>query len=328
MAEGERPRARDQRRHRRPGPREELRHGGDRHGDVVLDRAALVLLHLRQRVADAPEGVRLLERAGAAPRPRRCPAPPPRRRSPRPSPRRRPRERRRRDLHEHVPGVRPASGSRVPGTMAEHDVDADPRDQLEGGEARRGLRLARRRGARSAAAGSCEPDEGDARAARLRKQPQHRRGDDAERSLGADEEVAEIVAGIVLAELAEPVPDLAGGEHDLDAEHQVRACCRRRAPRCRRHWSRDCRRSGRSLPRRATAGNSRSTASAARCASARMTPASAVIVSPVGIDLADAVEPRQRDDDLAARARPGSGRRPRRYCRPAARSASRSRWRA
>ena len=46
------------------------------------------------------------------------------------------------------------------------------------------------------------------------------------------------------------------------------------------------------------------------------------------IDRADAVEPRQRDDDLVAALGRGSGRRRGRCCRPAARSASASRWRA
>ena len=133
-------RARDQRRHRLARPREELRHGGDRHGDVVLDRAALLLLHLGQRMADAPEGVGLLERARPARRPRRCPRPTP-------SPKiastvgsASASRAGRRDLHQHVPVV--PAGDRVarPRHVAEHHVDADPRDQLEGGEAGRGLR--------------------------------------------------------------------------------------------------------------------------------------------------------------------------------------------
>ena len=55
--------------------------------------------------------------------------------------------------------------------------------------------------------------------ARARHQPQHRRGDDAERALGADEQVPQVVAGIVLLELVEVVQHAAVGEHHFEAEH-------------------------------------------------------------------------------------------------------------
>ena len=172
----------------------------------------------------------------------------------------------------------------------------------------------------SAAVGLCHADEGDADAARLREELQHRRGDDAERALGADEEVLEVVAGVVLAERPEAVPDLAGGQHHLERRAPARAYCRRRARRCRRHWSRGCRRSGTSLPRRATAGRAGRPRRRRRCASARMTPASTVMVLPAGST------PRMRLSRDSERTislpalRPGSARRRGRYCRPAARS--------
>ena len=58
-------------------------------------------------------------------------------------------------------------------------------------------------------------------APRLREQLQHRRGDDAERALRADEQVLQVVAGVVLAQALEAVPDPPVGEHDLEAEHEV-----------------------------------------------------------------------------------------------------------
>ena len=57
--------------------------------------------------------------------------------------------------------------------------------------------------------------------ARRRKQLQHRGGDDAERAFGADEQLLQVVAGVVLAQAAQAVPDAAVGQHHLDAEHQL-----------------------------------------------------------------------------------------------------------
>ena len=56
---------------------------------------------------------------------------------------------------------------------------------------------------------------------RRREQLQHRRGDDAERALGADEQLLEVVAGVVLAQAAQAVPDAPVGQHDLEAEHEL-----------------------------------------------------------------------------------------------------------
>ena len=58
-------------------------------------------------------------------------------------------------------------------------------------------------------------------AAGLREQLQRRGGDDAERAFAADEQVAQVVAGVVLAQPAQAVPDLAVGGDDLEAEAQV-----------------------------------------------------------------------------------------------------------
>ena len=43
---------------------DEIRDGGDRHRNVVLDRAALRFLHLGEHVADVPERLGLLEAVG------------------------------------------------------------------------------------------------------------------------------------------------------------------------------------------------------------------------------------------------------------------------
>ena len=47
------------------------------------------------------------------------------------------------------------------------------------------------------------------------------RGDDAKRTLGADEQLLEVVAGVVLAQSSEAAPDLAIREHDLEPEHEI-----------------------------------------------------------------------------------------------------------
>src|SRR6202011_5219976 len=50
---------------------------------------------------------------------------------------------------------------------------------------------------------------------------QGRGSNDPERALAADEELLQIVAGIVLAQAAQPVPDPPVREHDLEAQSQL-----------------------------------------------------------------------------------------------------------
>ena len=57
--------------------------------------------------------------------------------------------------------------------------------------------------------------------ARARHEPQRGGGHDAEGALGADEELLEVRPGVVLAQGAQPVPEAAVGEHDLEPEHLV-----------------------------------------------------------------------------------------------------------
>ena len=65
-----------------------------------------------------------------------------------------------------------------------------------------------------------EADKRGLDVARLRKQLDRRRGDDAERALAADEQLLQIVAGVVLAQRPQPVPDAPVGQHHLDAQGQ------------------------------------------------------------------------------------------------------------
>ena len=66
-----------------------------------------------------------------------------------------------------------------------------------------------------------QADESGRPRARVRKQFQRRRGDDPERALGADEEVLQVVAGIVLAQFGERFDDPPVGEHDLEPGREI-----------------------------------------------------------------------------------------------------------
>ena len=55
--------------------------------------------------------------------------------------------------------------------------------------------------------------------ARRRVELEHRRGDDAQRALRADEEVLQVVARVVLAQPAQPVPHAPVGQHHLQPQH-------------------------------------------------------------------------------------------------------------
>ncbi len=117
-------------------------------------------------------------------------------------------------------GCEPASGIAGAFGVAEDEFDADPRHQLE-----------TRQLARAHFMGEIEKpghlfetgeaDKGRRLAFRGRHQLQHRRGDDAERAFRADEQVAQIVAGIVLPERPQAVPDAAIGEHHFEPEHEA-----------------------------------------------------------------------------------------------------------
>ncbi len=104
MAERDRPRARHERFDRGARLRDEVRHGRDRHGDVVLDRAALEFLRLGNELAQTPERVALLDALGDGRVARRRRARSRRRARPRARPRRLV-ARARLELDQHIPGI-------------------------------------------------------------------------------------------------------------------------------------------------------------------------------------------------------------------------------
>src|SRR5271165_665560 len=66
-----------------------------------------------------------------------------------------------------------------------------------------------------------ETDESRRPRARIGKEPERSGGDYAERPLGADEKAFHVVAGIVLAQLAQRVDYPSVGENSLDAGDEV-----------------------------------------------------------------------------------------------------------
>ena len=109
---------------------------------------------------------------------------------------------------------------RVPGHQLQHQIQRDVGDELEGDHvvARVGLQVAQQLHRRR------QVGHGDQRGdhlARLREQLQRRGGDHAQRPLAADEQLLEVVAGVVLAQPAQHRQHLAGRQHDLQAQHQV-----------------------------------------------------------------------------------------------------------
>ncbi len=104
--------------------------------------------------------------------------------------------------------------------MAEYELETDARHDLERGERRPGLlQSAGEEGGRGL-------ERAQARHAgdpldRLGEKPQHRGGDDAERSLRADDEVLEIITRIVLAQRLQAVPHAPVGEHDFKPKGEI-----------------------------------------------------------------------------------------------------------
>ncbi len=106
-----------------------------------------------------------------------------------------------------------------PADMLQRHVDAEARDQLEGGELI-AARLARAREQLHRVFDARQAEERGLDGFRQREKAQGRGGDDAERAFAADEELLHVVAGIVLAQRAQAVPHAAIGQHDFEAEHQ------------------------------------------------------------------------------------------------------------
>ena len=104
--------------------------------------------------------------------------------------------------------------------MAHAELQGGAADQLE---ARRGAvgALLHEMEERQRRVRRRHPDERGLDGLRRGKQLQHRGGDDTERAFGADEEVLEIVAGVVLLELVEKVQHATIRQHDFDTHHEV-----------------------------------------------------------------------------------------------------------
>ena len=66
-----------------------------------------------------------------------------------------------------------------------------------------------------------EPEKGGLDFARFREELQGRGGNDPERAFAADKELLQIVAGVVLAQPAQTVPDPPVGQHDLEPQRQL-----------------------------------------------------------------------------------------------------------
>src|SRR6185436_2810063 len=59
------------------------------------------------------------------------------------------------------------------------------------------------------------------RRAGLWKKLEHRRRDDAERAFGADEELLQIVTGVVLAQAPQAVPEPPVRQHDFETQYEI-----------------------------------------------------------------------------------------------------------
>ena len=104
--------------------------------------------------------------------------------------------------------------------MREGEVESGTRDQLErrqlvgGGSARLGEESHRE-------LDPAEPEKCRLDFARLGEELHRRGGDDPEGALATDKELLQVVAGVVLAQTSQPVPDLPIGRYDLEAQGQL-----------------------------------------------------------------------------------------------------------
>ncbi len=101
-------------------------------------------------------------------------------------------------------------------TRSRHDA----RDDLECAD-RVAARARRCDSSATAAAGSRTATQAVASACGRGIQLQHGGGDDAQRAFRADEQVLQVVAGVVLAQAAQAVPHAPVRQHDFQPEHQV-----------------------------------------------------------------------------------------------------------
>ncbi len=154
-----------------------------------------------EHVANAPERLGLIEIGGDAWR--RSPGLARWRRRELFDIRRAGRSRLRRQFHQHVPGM--FAGQRIADVVAvfEHGVDDAAASSVRTGDGAAEARLRQSSSSFTAASGDGTPIKAVSTARGCGNKFQHRRGDDAERAFGADKEMAQVVAGIVLFQLAQ-----------------------------------------------------------------------------------------------------------------------------
>ncbi len=104
--------------------------------------------------------------------------------------------------------------------MLHRDVVGHATDQLEGRDPAANT-LAGEREQRQRLPGALEPDEGGRLRPRIGEEPQGHGSDDSERAFRADEQALDVIAGIVLAQLAQRVDDPPVGEDRFDARDEV-----------------------------------------------------------------------------------------------------------
>ena len=104
------------------------------------------------------------------------------------------------------------------------------------------VRASSKRSRSSAPAGLGDPDPGHRARRDRRDQPQRDGGDDAERAFGADQQLVEAVAAIVLLERRTGRGGPSRRAAPPPRPRPARASSRSAAPACRRHWSRSARR--------------------------------------------------------------------------------------
>ncbi len=122
--------------------------------------------------------------------------------------------------HSTYAGYGAPSGSDTPGNVAHREFDRDARQVFERRDAvARGFAQAREQIDRGLHAG--HRDERGLDRAWLREQLQACGGDDPERAFRADEEVAQVIPRVVLAQARQAVDDATVGQHDLEAQHQI-----------------------------------------------------------------------------------------------------------
>jgi hypothetical protein len=122
-------------------------------------------------------------------------------------------------LHQRIPGMAGQwIGQRR--KLRTRERDAIARYKLEAGQPVTD-RLAHRAEQGDRCRYVAEGDPRGRRRARAGEELEDRRGDDAQRAFAAQENLLQVVSGIVLAQPAQAVPYFAVGEHDFEAEHEL-----------------------------------------------------------------------------------------------------------